>query len=59
MSTNLEKHYQEVVDENNIKPWVETVPINIKNMTNVYERMTKGDVRYRFIMIDYDKEFRN
>ncbi|CCF59787.1 hypothetical protein KAFR_0H03770 [Kazachstania africana CBS 2517] len=48
----------DLVAKNNIKIWVETVPISEKGVTEVFERMEKGDVRYRFTLVDYDKEFK-
>ena len=47
----------ELVSEEKIKPWVEKVPISEEGLATVYDRMNKGDVRYRFTMVDYDKYF--
>ena len=47
----------ELVSEKKIKPWVEKVPISEEGLATVYDRMNKGDVRYRFTMVDHDKYF--
>ena len=47
----------ELVSEKKIKPWVEKVPISEEGLATVYDRLNKGDVRYRFAMVDYDKHF--
>lgn len=46
-----------LVSEKNVKIWVETVPISEQGVHEVFTRMVKGDVRYRFTLTDYDKEF--
>lgn len=54
---------QEVLDmlnlaaEKGIKGWVEEVPINAENLAKCVERMRKGDVRYRFTLTEFEKEF--
>lgn len=48
----------DLVSKQNIKIWVETVPISESGVNEVFERMEKGDVRYRFTLVDYDKEFK-
>lgn len=40
-----------------IKSWVETVPISADNLSQTLQKLHKNDVRYRFTMVDYDKEF--
>ncbi|SCV99763.1 LAFE_0B01970g1_1 [Lachancea fermentati] len=47
-----------LVSEKNLKIWVETLPISVKSVHEAFDRMDKGDVRYRFTFIDYDKEFK-
>ncbi|VVT55034.1 uncharacterized protein SAPINGB_P004387 [Magnusiomyces paraingens] len=42
-----------------IKPWVETIEINEKNLGDAWKRMEDGDVHYRFTMVGYDKFFKN
>ncbi|VEU23680.1 DEKNAAC104827 [Brettanomyces naardenensis] len=42
-----------------IKPWVETLDINEKNVTQAWKRMEEGDVRFRFVLTGYDKCFGN
>ncbi|TID28458.1 hypothetical protein CANINC_002453 [Pichia inconspicua] len=46
-----------VASENNIKPWVETVDISEENVSKAWERMDKGDVKFRFVLTGYDKYF--
>ena len=46
-----------LVSEKNVKVWVETVPIGEQGVHEVFTRMVKGDVRYRFTFTDFDKEF--
>lgn len=43
--------------DNDIRPWVETVPINEENLSKVVRRMEKNDVKYRFTMVEYEKAF--
>ncbi|KAI5289223.1 hypothetical protein KEM54_004210 [Ascosphaera aggregata] len=43
--------------DHGIKGWVEEVPINAENLAKCVQRMLKGDVRYRFTLTGYDKEF--
>ncbi|KAI0425923.1 NADP-dependent alcohol dehydrogenase-like protein [Xylaria sp. FL1042] len=43
--------------EKGIKSWVETVPISAENLSTTLQRLHKNDVKYRFAMVDYDKEF--
>lgn len=46
-----------LVSEKNLRIWIETIPIGEKGVHEAFDRMDKGDVRYRFTMVDYDKEF--
>lgn len=43
--------------EKDIKSWVETVPISAENLSTTVQRLHKNDVKYRFTMVDYDREF--
>lgn len=43
--------------EKDIKSWVEAVPISAENLSTTVQRLRKNDVRYRFTMVDYEKEF--
>lgn len=45
--------------DNNIKPMIETLDINEENVKTAWERMEKGDVRFRFVLTGYDKYFGN
>ncbi|CCK73471.1 NAD(P)-dependent alcohol dehydrogenase NDAI_0G04880 [Naumovozyma dairenensis CBS 421] len=51
------KQMLDLVSKKDLKIWVETVPISEKGVKEVFERMDMGDVRYRFTLTDYDKEF--
>jgi alcohol dehydrogenase (NADP+) len=41
----------------NIKGWVETIPISEAGCKEAVERVKKGDVRYRFTLVGYDEVF--
>ncbi|KAG0670767.1 hypothetical protein C6P42_003777, partial [Pichia californica] len=43
-----------VASENNIKPMIETIDISEENVKTAWERMVKGDVRFRFVLTGYD-----
>jgi alcohol dehydrogenase (NADP+) len=45
--------------EKGIKSWVQTVPISADNLSKTLVRLheNSGEVRYRYTMVDYDKEF--
>lgn len=47
----------DMVANENLKIWVETLKIGESGVHEAFERMEKGDVKYRFTFIDYDKEF--
>lgn len=53
------KQLLQLVSDKNLKIWVETVPISEKGVQEVFDRMDKGDVRYRFTLTDFDEEFGN
>ncbi|GME85081.1 unnamed protein product [Ambrosiozyma monospora] len=44
--------------DHDIKPWIETIDINEKNVKTAWERMEKGDVKFRFVLTGYDKYFK-
>ncbi|KTB16213.1 NADP-dependent alcohol dehydrogenase 6 [Nakaseomyces glabratus] len=48
-----------LVSEKDIKIWVETLPVGEAGVKEAFERMDKGDVKYRFTLVDFDKEFGN
>jgi alcohol dehydrogenase (NADP+) len=48
----------EVASKHNIKPMIETIDINEENVKTAWERMLKGDVRFRFVLTGYDKYFK-
>ena len=47
----------ELAAENNIVPWVETIPISEKGCEEALTRAWDGDVRYRFVFTEFDKAF--
>lgn len=47
----------EFAAQHNIKPWVETLPMTEAGVGEAMERIDKGDVKYRFTMVDYDETF--
>jgi alcohol dehydrogenase (NADP+) len=47
----------ELAAEKGLKSWVEEVPISAEGLKTALTRLHKNDVRYRFIMTDYDKAF--
>ncbi|EDO15835.1 hypothetical protein Kpol_1057p24 [Vanderwaltozyma polyspora DSM 70294] len=53
------EHLLNFVAEKDIKPWVETLPVGEAGVNEAFERMDKGDVKYRFTLVDFDKEFGN
>ncbi|EDO16765.1 hypothetical protein Kpol_526p18 [Vanderwaltozyma polyspora DSM 70294] len=46
-----------MVAEKDIKIWVEKLPVGEAGVSEAFIRMKKGDVRYRFTLTDFDKEF--
>lgn len=42
-----------------IKPWIEKIPLSEEGCTEALTRCQNGDVRYRFVLTDYDKAFAN
>jgi len=40
-----------------LKSWVEEIPISKEGLKSAVSRLKKNDVKYRFTMTDYDKEF--
>ena len=43
--------------DRNIRSWVETISISEEGVGQALERLHKGDVKYRFTLVDYDKQF--
>lgn len=43
--------------EKNLHPMIETIPISAKGCSDAVQRLKKNDVRYRFTLVDFDKEF--
>lgn len=46
-----------LADEKQIKSWVETIPVGEEGVKEALERVHNGNVRYRFTLVDYDKQF--
>lgn len=51
------KEMLDLVAKKNLKIWIETLPIGEAGVHEAWDRMEKGDVRYRFVLTDYEKEF--
>lgn len=47
----------ELASKQNIKSWVETIDISAEGCKQAVERVWKNDVRYRFTLVNFDKEF--
>lgn len=47
-----------LVAEKDLKIWVETLQVGESGVHEAFERMEKGDVKFRFTLIGYDKEFK-
>ncbi|GMM28946.1 hypothetical protein DAMA08_016620 [Martiniozyma asiatica (nom. inval.)] len=47
----------ELAAEHNIQPWIETIDISEEGVKEAWERMEKGDVKFRFVLTGYDKYF--
>ena len=41
----------------NIKSWIETIPISEKGCADAVKGVDEGKVRYRYVLTDYDKAF--
>ncbi|KAK7225466.1 hypothetical protein V2G26_013469 [Clonostachys chloroleuca] len=47
-----------IAAEQNIKSWVETIPVGEEGCGTALKRVHNGDVKYRFTLVDYEKQFR-
>lgn len=47
----------ELASKQNIKTWIETVPISEEGCKEVVTRLKKNDIRYRFVLTDFEKQF--
>ena len=47
----------ELADKQKIKSWVETIPISAEGCKEAVSRVADNKVRYRFTLVDFDKEF--
>lgn len=47
-----------LAEEKGIKSWVETIPVGEEGVGKALERLHNGDVRYRFTLVDYEKQFK-
>ncbi|OWB81179.1 zinc ion binding protein [[Candida] boidinii] len=47
-----------IAAENDIKPWVEEISISESNVSKAWKRMEDGDVKFRFVLKDYDECFK-
>lgn len=48
----------ELASKHNIRPWVETIDLTEENLSKAWDRCEKGDVKFRFTMVGYDKFFK-
>ncbi|KAL6928240.1 hypothetical protein ACO0SA_002974 [Hanseniaspora valbyensis] len=46
-----------LADEHNIKPWIEEIPICTEGVHQGVTRLSKGDVRYRFVLTKFHEFF--
>lgn len=46
-----------LASDKKIKSWVETIDVSEEGCKEAVERVSKGDVRYRFTLINFDKAF--
>ncbi|KAK9455618.1 chaperonin 10-like protein [Dipodascopsis uninucleata] len=47
----------DIAAEQNIKPWIEKIPVGEEGCGQALSRCHANDVRYRFTLTDYEKEF--
>ncbi|GMM36402.1 NADP-dependent alcohol dehydrogenase [Saccharomycopsis crataegensis] len=45
--------------DKDIKPWIEEIPISEQGTHEALTRADNGDVRYRFVLTDFEKEFKD
>lgn len=43
--------------DKDIKSWVEKISVSEKGVGEALDRLHNGDVRYRFTLVDYEKQF--
>ena len=48
----------ELVIKKDIRSWIETIPISEKKLSEGLTRCVGGDVKYRFVLIDFNKAFK-
>ncbi|CCE79183.1 Piso0_001231 [Millerozyma farinosa CBS 7064] len=53
---NIYKMLQLIADKK-IKPWIETISMSEKGVSEALQRVENNQVRYRFVLTDYDKAF--
>lgn len=51
------KYMLKLASENNIKPMIETVKFNQENIESAWTRLDNNDVKFRFVLTDYDEYF--
>ena len=47
----------DLASKQNIKSWIQTVPISAKGCAEAVKAVSDNTVRYRYVLTDYDKEF--
>ncbi|CAK7902513.1 NADP-dependent alcohol dehydrogenase 7 [[Candida] anglica] len=41
--------------EKDVRPWIEKIPISKEGVATALEKLDQGDVRYRSVLVDFDK----
>lgn len=47
----------DVAAKHSVKPWIEKIPISEAGVSEALTKLDKGDVRYRTVLVDFDKAF--
>lgn len=47
----------ELVGDKNIKSWIEEIPISAEGIKEAVTRLKENDIRYRFVLTEFDKAF--
>lgn len=52
------KYMLQLCADKGIKPWIEEIPLSEEGVNKALTRADAGDVRYRFVLTDFAKEFK-
>lgn len=64
LSTSLTGTHEEIntmlklVADKDVKPWIERIPMSEEGVSEALQRAKNNDVRFRFVLTDYDKVFK-